>query len=354
MDEGQYRKYGIPKQADLIIASYYKSVKVAGHPDFKAAKAGDVAAAARLVVDLVKPETVDRVRDQVKDAIFVAPHAIEKTGYNQIPNALANYYAVLTDGTVDDLIIQSSKAYHTGAGAMERLISRVTFEGEIEKGRQYVLVDDVTTMGGTLAELNNFIYQGGGEVGGIVTLTNASRAHNLVPQKNLIQEIERRYGNECRQLFGIEPKALTAAEAGYIISFRNAESLRKRALKAEQEKSERFLSKGLQASEKEITSLSPSEKNYKQQMLERGIEVHFPGKTPLRGYYMGEKNLDGRRYSVIDSIPNQNNRISYMIPFSVEHKDLMRFRAVQFDGAKIQYPVSKSLEKNLSGKGLER
>ena len=63
------------------------------------------------------------------------------------------------------------------------------------------------------------------------------------PRKAL--SVNLRYGNEIRELFGIEPKALTAAEAGYLIGFRNADTLRDRAAKAREERRSRLLSKGI-------------------------------------------------------------------------------------------------------------
>jgi len=64
-------------------------------------------------------------------------------------------------------------------------------------------------------------------------------------------EIERRYGNEVRELFGIDPKALTAAEAGYIINFKDADTLRNRAATAREERISRLRSKGIRTSETE-------------------------------------------------------------------------------------------------------
>lgn len=49
------------------------------------------------------------------------------------------------------------------------------------------------------------------------------------------KEPERRYGDEIRQQFGIEPAALTAAKAEYLIGCRNADEIRNRATKARQE-----------------------------------------------------------------------------------------------------------------------
>lgn len=359
MDDGQIREFGIPKQADLIVASFYNSTTVKAHPDYIAAKNdGDVVAACRLVSDLVKPETVEAIKKQVgPGVVFVAPHMVEQTGNNVIPSVLAEYYAVSCNGIADQNIVQTSKAYHTGAPSMERMISRATFEGFAQKGGLYVLVDDVITLGGTAAELHDFIHRGGGKVGGVVTLINASRQKNILPQETLIQDIERRLGNECREVFRIEPRALTAAEAVYIGIFRDADTLRNRANQAKEEINSRLLSKGVFTPEKEVdlnSALNTSEKNFKALMLERGINVEFLGKQAVEGVYMGQKVLNGKLYSVIDSPLNTPTRSTHMIPFAPEHTNLMRFRAVQFDGAKISYSPAKILGKTIGGKGLER
>jgi hypothetical protein len=220
------------------------------HPDYAAAKAGGREAAARLGVDVVKPETIKAAKERFgTDVIYVAPHAIEEAGRNAIPMLLAKYYAKVVGGTVDSNIIQAVRAFHTGAGAMDRLISRVTFDGDVVEGGKYVLVDDVSTMGGTFAELAHHIQANGGEVGGVITLTNASRSATFTASKKIVNELEKRYGNEIRELFGIDTKALTAAEAGYLIGFRDADSLRNRAVKAGEERNQRLLSKGVRTSE---------------------------------------------------------------------------------------------------------
>lgn len=51
--------------------------------------------------------------------------------------------------------------------------------------------------------------------------------------------VETRFGNVIREEFGIEPAALTSAEAAYIANFRDADSLRDRIAKARQEARER-------------------------------------------------------------------------------------------------------------------
>ena len=61
-------------------------------PDYPAAKAGDPAAALRLVQGLLKHETVEAVRQSFKpdaNTYIVAVHAEESAGRNKIPSMIA-------------------------------------------------------------------------------------------------------------------------------------------------------------------------------------------------------------------------------------------------------------------------
>ena len=78
-------------------------------------------------------------------------------------------------------IVQASRVFHTGAKAMERLLLRPQFDGPVTAGKAYVLVDDVICLGGTLAELADYIQAGGGQVAAVVTLVNAGRIKRLKP-----------------------------------------------------------------------------------------------------------------------------------------------------------------------------
>lgn len=250
--ETEPRRHAISEKAGTIIASNSDFKILTAHPDFSAAKRGNKAAAVRLVESMVKTETVAEAKKRFGEgAIYTAPLASETAGHNAIPRMLAEYYAAATSGSTDSNIVQSVRAFHTGAKAMDRLISRVRFSGDVVKGGRYVLVDDVTTMGGTLAELANHIQEGGGKVEGVIALTNASRAATLTANNKATSEIERRFGNEVRELFNIEPSALTAAEAGYIIGLRDADALRNRAASARTERDERLRAKGIRISSPE-------------------------------------------------------------------------------------------------------
>ena len=129
---------------------------------------------------------------------------------------------------------------------MERIATRAEFEGLVSPGRSHVLVDDVTTMGGTLAELADYNHTHGGTVAGVLILVNAGRIKELRPSRNIIRKIESRHGHEIEQILGIHPSALTANEASYLIGFRSPDEIRNRLAKAREETNRRLRSKGIE------------------------------------------------------------------------------------------------------------
>lgn len=241
------REEGISAASAEPISSFDNADDIKAHPDYVAAKAGDTAAAVRLVQDLVKPEQLEEARKRFgPDVVFLPVMAKEATGHNQIPNALAALYAqAVGDAKVPaDSIIQSNEAHHTGARPMERILARPVFDGPVESGRSYVLVDDVTTMGSTFAELANHIRAGGGDVTGIIVLVDARRGATMAASRQQTAEIERRFGDEIRQL-EIEPSALTGPEAGYLLNFKDADALRATVATAIRERGRRLAAKGI-------------------------------------------------------------------------------------------------------------
>jgi hypothetical protein len=246
------RKRGIPEQAARPITSHWNAKTLRAHPDFQAGKGGDPAAAIRVVGDVVKPATIDEARERFgSGAIFVPVVAEERAGRNQIPVALAQFYAEATDGrSAAGDIVQTNRVFHTDASAASRLVSRALFDGPVEAGGRYVLVDDVTVSGGTLAELADHIQANGGEVIGIVSLVNGSRRADYRVSAEQLAALKSRFGDEIDKL-GISPEALTGTEADYILRFRDADSLRNRISAAVGERNQRPGGKGLRTSEAE-------------------------------------------------------------------------------------------------------
>jgi hypothetical protein len=215
------------------------------HTAYQLAKAGDHNAALELVLDLAVPWLYDERMRFEKDMLFVAPHAHEATGDNAIPQSLAAICAAIYQGKPDTEIVQTDRVYHTGADPMERLAARAQFQGYVVPGGQYVLVVDVTNLGGTLAELAHYIQVFGGVVKDVVVLVNAGRNSALVPDKKYVRLIKERFDDEFTQVFGVEPAALTANEAQYIAGFRSIDALRNRLATAAQEIDRRLRSKGI-------------------------------------------------------------------------------------------------------------
>lgn len=240
------RQAGIPRQAREPVATFLNDGPMKRHPDYAAAKAGDRAAAVRLVSDLVDEKTLSEAKRRFgASALYLPVAAIEARGPNPIPAVLAERYASAAGARVDRAIVQSNRAFHTGAGAMERVVNRATFDGPVKPGGRYVLVDDVTVMGSTLADLAAHVQRGGAEVVGIVTLVNASRSGVLTPERGMVRRIEERFGHVVEDLTGIVPAALTADEATYLLNFRDADALRTRAAAAGDERDARLRAKGV-------------------------------------------------------------------------------------------------------------
>ncbi len=229
-----------------VIADFKNDEPLKANSNYKAAKAGNVDAAARLVQALVKPQSIEQARAEFgPDAVYVPVHAEEASGRNQIPNMLAMLYAEKAGGQVGAGIFQTNRAFHTGAKPMERLMTRAEFAGDVTPGAKYVLVDDVTTMGSTLADLAHFIQSRGGNVAGSVVLTNAMREGTMQAPAKITQELEARHGQAISSTIGIKPDALTASEARYLIGFKSTDEFRNRVAAAESERSARLRAKGL-------------------------------------------------------------------------------------------------------------
>jgi len=225
--EAVVRTKGFNERSGEIVSVIYRQQRLTSHPEYQAAKSGDPEAARNLVDDLLTDEKVASIDKQWPgDIIYQAVNAVEAAGNNAIPQALASRLFERNGKEIGLDIFQDNKAFHTGKGAMERIISRPVFAGTVQPGGRYVLIDDVVTMGGTYAELANHIQENGGEVVGIICLTNAARMTTLYPSPQLITTLKERYGDTIRQELGIAPEALTRPEAEYLSRFKTVDSFR--------------------------------------------------------------------------------------------------------------------------------
>lgn len=248
------REFGFPATVQEPLFVFRSDNEIKSHTCYTAAKSGNTQAAIDLVGAFAVPllnKLVGLVDGEQIPAnhIVVAPHAREASGDNAIPQVLAALLS-FAGGRLDENVVQTSKVYHTGADPMERLNARASFHGKIERGASYVLVDDVTTLGGTLCDLADFIQRGGGHPVAAAVLVNASRSGKLFPAQRTVALLEKRFGNEIREIFNIAPAALTADEAQYLIGFRTAEEIRGRSAQAREKTDLRLRSKGIRIDER--------------------------------------------------------------------------------------------------------
>lgn len=102
------------------------------------------------------------------------------TGDNAIPQVLATAAAIVAQGEVETDIVQVTRVFHTGADPRERMCLCPEFDGHVVPAGRYVLIDDVTSMGGTLAALANYLQCSGAKVVAVIVLVMPGELNNSI------------------------------------------------------------------------------------------------------------------------------------------------------------------------------
>ena len=207
---------------DLISHKIYREVKKTEELENLrlSAKSGDIDAAVELVNKIVNPETIVNLKEKYPDAIICPVIALEKSGTNKLPFAYANYFHE-NGFEIETHIFQNVKAYHTGANILKRIENRVRFIGEVQKGKDYILIDEHVDFGGTLRDLKDYIETNGGKVVAFSSLTSINQTVRISLSKETIHELEK-YGDkldDTLKYFGVTDNkyGLTENEATGIL-----------------------------------------------------------------------------------------------------------------------------------------
>lgn len=214
------------------------------HSDYIAAKSGDIESAKRLVDEVVSADALDRVGTLIGDKtpVVVPVIAEEASGANRIPAAYAAKIAKRFGLRIDPAIVQTVRAYHTGANADHRLANHAAFDGVVEAGQDYLIVDDTMTMGGTLAGLRGHIEANGGQVIGATTLTGFGGEGQLALTEKMRQDLWQKHGEPLndflQQEFGFGIDGLTQGEAGHYRKAVSLEAIRDRIAAARLDQSD--------------------------------------------------------------------------------------------------------------------
>ena len=95
-----------------------------------------------------------------------ADRRIGHPSFNAIPAVLTQLISERLGTPFDTNVVQTNIVGHTGADGYGRLARQAAFDGVVERGRQYVMVDDFIGQGGTLANLRGWVEKKGGTVVG--------------------------------------------------------------------------------------------------------------------------------------------------------------------------------------------
>lgn len=222
---------------DVLIHAAESAVKQ--HPAYAAAKSGDTGAALELVRDAFDDALPGRLRQLVgnRRPILASAHAYEREGVNAIPEVLADVMGAKLDWPVDAGVVQTNAVAHTGADGFSRLARQPSFDGAIEIGSDYVMVDDFVGMGGTLANLRGYIASHGGRVLAAVVLTGKPHSAKLRLTPERLNELRMTHGAELEhwweERFGHAFDALTESEARYLVRTPDIATVRDRIAAAE-------------------------------------------------------------------------------------------------------------------------
>ena len=266
------------------IAIHTTISKLKSHPDYIAAKAGDPIAAVKVAAAAVKPEVARKLAGAHPGSILASVHAQEASGRNQLPLAMAARIGELTGLDVDSAIFQSNIVGHTGATAASRLSSVPDFAGQVHRGRDYILIDDVATSGSSLAAMRSYIEEKGGRVVAATTFATTSNPQTgyggyLAIKAETVAALKKKFDpSELDAILrsnGIAESAagLTNSQGKYLLTFATADRIRSAITGAEQ-KGQSEGDAGLHGGEKASDLAQQSEFRLSEEAAQQYLDFH--------------------------------------------------------------------------------
>ncbi|MDA1005143.1 MAG: phosphoribosyltransferase, partial [Verrucomicrobia bacterium] len=228
---------GFPRVVQMSTVAKLKS-----SPGYTEAKAGDMHSAIAIARSLTKPAKALALSAEHPEAILVSIHGLEATGINALPSAFAKVLSSVTSLEVDEEIVMVNRPHRTGKGSAHRMASRPKFNGAVQTGRDYIIVDDVVTQGGSISELRAYIEENGGHVVAASTLAAAQFGTNLALSEKSRLALVEKFGEDAlrgfaekHSIYGGEFLALTEGEARAILRFQSLDAAGSAIATAKQE-----------------------------------------------------------------------------------------------------------------------
>lgn len=249
---------------------------------YREAKAGDPQAALNLVQSLLSEQTVDDIKKMAngREPIIVGIRAEESKGKNQIPTMMVHVLSQQTGWEKDENLYQISYAGRTGSDSSYRLAFPAVFGGEVKAGRDYLILDDNSTMGGTIAGLKGYIENRGGKVIGAAVMSARATGLELVPTEKQLNDIQRKHGDAANDFFqktyGYGIRRLTRSEAGAVRTSPTIDELRNRINEARISAQQ---SMGRSRIETQPTEIESAQRNTTERVTEKEVYYEQPNQT---------------------------------------------------------------------------
>jgi hypothetical protein len=224
---------------DVIIHATESTIKK--HPDYIAAKAGNITAAKALIQSVLSNEAIDKIRKFVLDSqLKTTPQilgvfALESAGINRIPAVMADLLSEKLNLPTASSIVQINQVSHTGASGWRRLAFPALFDGIVTEKQHYIIADDFIGQGGTLTNLRGYIESKGGRVLLTTALTGKPYSAKLTVSLETLSALRKKHGDLepwWRETFGYDFACLTESEARYLERAEDADTIRNRLAEA--------------------------------------------------------------------------------------------------------------------------
>jgi hypothetical protein len=196
-------------------------------PEFEYAKNGDLAAARFVVQRCVKTSRIAELR-----AVFPNSSLLPVISRNALPLALAQEIGL----PIWQDVYLVSTTQRKALLAIQRLLHKPVFDGYIQEGMDYIIVDDIITQGGTVSALREFVLTNGGRIVAVVALAFSIGSHYVAPTRSILYRLSAKFGYAIYllQLLGIAVfEELTYSEIRYLLKFSSIRNIYDKLARAE-------------------------------------------------------------------------------------------------------------------------
>ncbi len=201
---------------------------IADHPDYQAAKyEASIPAAMRVVESAMNRLYVTKMRlflndleaRGIKNPILVAPY--KENSPNRLARTAALHLGKQLGLEVDDSIVEKPGVSLKTLSKLERMFNSPDFEGDVQKGRWYIAVDDTISSGTTMAALRSHVVGGGARfLCGCALASPSAQNAVLNASKDEIKEVVSKLGdtviNWFERMSHVAMGGLTKAEANFL------------------------------------------------------------------------------------------------------------------------------------------